>query len=114
MLSNTGLGCGSPMQEQKKRVFHMEEDVMRVKFSYTEALHNLEQISDQMHQSRLPQSSSGSSELGGDMSSGGSDAGSSRDSSSFPRRLVKSSSLSSSEVCVRKMQIMTLLSMQKL
>ncbi|XP_077484004.1 uncharacterized protein LOC144094029 isoform X2 [Amblyomma americanum] len=82
------------LEEQKKRVFHMEEDVMRVKFSYTEALHNLEQISDQMHQSRMLMTSS---------SSGGSSLLSSEDGfahagDGFPPRLVKSSSLSSSEM----------------
>lgn len=82
------------LEEQKKRVFHMEEDVMRVKFSYTEALHNLEQISDQMHRSRMPMTSS---------SSGGSSLLSSEDSfahagDGFASRLVKSSSLSSSEM----------------
>ncbi|XP_064472148.1 uncharacterized protein LOC135386268 isoform X1 [Ornithodoros turicata] len=65
------------LEEQKKRVFQIEEDVMRVKFSYAEALHNLEEISDEMHNSRqvvqTPQ---------GDV----------------PTRLVKSSSLSSSEM----------------
>lgn len=79
------------LEEQKKRVFHMEEDVMRIKFSYTEALHNLEQISDQMHQSRLlhPSSSSGSvlsEEEGGFARSGGDSL------------LVRSPSLSSSEM----------------
>ncbi|KAH7951764.1 hypothetical protein HPB52_012633 [Rhipicephalus sanguineus] len=91
------------LEEQKKRVFHMEEDVMRVKFSYTEALHNLEQISDQMHQNRLlmpNSSSSGSSLLSSDDCCG---RGSSDDGfahalgDGFPQRLVKSSSLSSSE-----------------
>ncbi|CAN7984012.1 unnamed protein product [Ixodes hexagonus] len=88
------------LEEQKKRVFQMEEDVMRVKFSYTEALHNLEEISDQMHQSRLTGSSSGSSELsGGELSGSSSEAGSSRTGSAIgPHRLVKSSSLSSSEM----------------
>ncbi|XP_077562104.1 uncharacterized protein LOC144178261 isoform X2 [Haemaphysalis longicornis] len=79
------------LEEQKKRVFHMEEDVMRIKFSYTEALHNLEQISNQMHQSRLlhPSSSSGSvlsEEEGGFARSGGDSL------------LVRSPSLSSSEM----------------
>lgn len=79
------------LEEQKKRVFHMEEDVMRIKFSYTEALHNLEQISDQMHQSRLlhPSSSSGSvlsEEEGGFARSAGDSL------------LVRSPSLSSSEM----------------
>ncbi|XP_050034226.2 uncharacterized protein [Dermacentor andersoni] len=92
------------LEEQKKRVFHMEEDVMRVKFSYTEALHNLEQISDQMHQDRLlmpNSSSSGSSLLSSDDCCG---RGSSDDGfahavgDGFPQRLVKSSSLSSSEM----------------
>ncbi|XP_075749602.1 uncharacterized protein LOC119184930 isoform X2 [Rhipicephalus microplus] len=92
------------LEEQKKRVFHMEEDVMRVKFSYTEALHNLEQISDQMHQNRLlmpNSSSSGSSLLSSDDCCG---RGSRDDSfahalgDGFPQRLVKSSSLSSSEM----------------
>ncbi|XP_065302015.1 SH3 domain-binding protein 5-like isoform X2 [Dermacentor albipictus] len=92
------------LEEQKKRVFHMEEDVMRVKFSYTEALHNLEQISDQMHHDRLlmpNSSSSGSSLLSSDDCCG---RGSSDDGfahavgDGFPQRLVKSSSLSSSEM----------------
>lgn len=87
------------LEEQKKRVFQMEEDVMRVKFSYTEALHNLEEISDQMHQSRLMGSSSGSSELsGGELSSNSEAGGSHTGSTVGPHRLVKSSSLSSSEM----------------
>lgn len=79
------------LEEQKKRVFHMEEDVMRIKFSYTEALHNLEQISDQMHQSRLlhPSSSSGS---------GLSEEGSGFARSGGDNLLVRSPSLSSSEM----------------
>ncbi|KAH6931213.1 hypothetical protein HPB50_022947 [Hyalomma asiaticum] len=91
------------LEEQKKRVFHMEEDVMRVKFSYTEALHNLEQISDQMHQNRLlmpNSSSSGSSLLSSDDCCGrvSSDDGFARAlGDGFQQRLVKSSSLSSSE-----------------
>lgn len=40
------------LEEQKKRAFQIEEDVMRVKFSYAEALHNLEEISDEMHSNR--------------------------------------------------------------
>lgn len=92
------------LEEQKKRVFHMEEDVMRVKFSYTEALHNLEQISDQMHQDRLLRphsSSSGSSLLSSDdcCGRGNSDDGFAHGvGDGFPQRLVKSSSLSSSEM----------------
>ncbi|KAM7313691.1 SH3 domain-binding protein 5-like isoform X2 [Ixodes scapularis] len=87
------------LEEQKKRVFQMEEDVMRVKFSYTEALHNLEEISDQMHQSRLMGSSSGSSELsGGELSSNSEAGGSHTGCTVGPHRLVKSSSLSSSEM----------------
>uniref|UniRef100_A0A131XAB3 Putative btk-associated sh3-domain binding protein sab n=1 Tax=Hyalomma excavatum TaxID=257692 RepID=A0A131XAB3_9ACAR len=92
------------LEEQKKRVFHMEEDVMRVKFSYTEALHNLEQISDQMHQNRLlmpNSSSSGSSLLSSDDCCGrvSSDDGFARAlGDGFQQRLVKSSSLSSSEM----------------
>lgn len=92
------------LEEQKKRVFHMEEDVMRVKFSYTEALHNLEQISDQMHQNRLlmpNSSSSGSSLLSSDDCCGrvSSDDGLARAlGDGFQQRLVKSSSLSSSEM----------------
>uniref|UniRef100_L7LZA9 Putative parcas n=1 Tax=Rhipicephalus pulchellus TaxID=72859 RepID=L7LZA9_RHIPC len=92
------------LEEQKKRVFHMEEDVMRVKFSYTEALHNLEQISDQMHQNRLlmpNSSSSGSSLLSSDdcCGRGSSDDGFAHSlGDGFPQRLVKSSSLSSSEM----------------
>uniref|UniRef100_A0A1E1XCN6 Putative btk-associated sh3-domain binding protein sab n=1 Tax=Amblyomma aureolatum TaxID=187763 RepID=A0A1E1XCN6_9ACAR len=82
------------LEEQKKRVFHMEEDVMRVKFSYTEALHNLEQISDQMHQSRMLMTSSSS----GGSSLLSSDDGFAHAGDGFPPRLVKSSSLSSSEM----------------
>lgn len=79
------------LEEQKKRVFHMEEDVMRIKFSYTEALHNLEQISDQMHQSRLhPSSSSSGSAL--------SEEGSGFARSGGDGLLVRSPSLSSSEM----------------
>lgn len=79
------------LEEQKKRVFHMEEDVMRIKFSYTEALHNLEQISDQMHQSRLHTSSSSSGSVLSEEESGFARSGG-------DGLLVRSPSLSSSEM----------------
>lgn len=39
-------------QEQRKKVHHLEENVLKIKMSYADALHNLEEISDEIHQKR--------------------------------------------------------------
>ncbi|XP_035220157.1 SH3 domain-binding protein 5-like isoform X5 [Stegodyphus dumicola] len=43
------------LEEQRKKVHHLEENVLKVKMSYADALHNLEEISDEIHQKRKRQ-----------------------------------------------------------
>jgi len=43
------------MEEQKRRVQELEESVLKSKLSYADALHNLEEISDEIHQRRKRQ-----------------------------------------------------------
>ncbi|KFM72184.1 SH3 domain-binding protein 5-like protein, partial [Stegodyphus mimosarum] len=45
------------LEEQRKKVHHLEENVLKVKMSYADALHNLEEISDEIHQKRKRQES---------------------------------------------------------
>ncbi|XP_042907820.2 SH3 domain-binding protein 5-like [Parasteatoda tepidariorum] len=40
------------LEEERKKVHHLEENVLKVKMSYADALHNLEEISDEIHQQR--------------------------------------------------------------
>lgn len=40
------------LEEQRKKVHHLEENVLKIKMSYADALHNLEEISDEIHQKR--------------------------------------------------------------
>lgn len=40
------------LEEQKKKVHQLEENVTKVKMSYADALHNLEEISDEIHHKR--------------------------------------------------------------
>lgn len=40
------------MEEQKRRVQELEERVLKAKMNYADALHNLEEISDEIHQKR--------------------------------------------------------------
>ncbi|XP_055929058.1 SH3 domain-binding protein 5-like isoform X3 [Argiope bruennichi] len=40
------------LEEQRKKVHHLEEKILKMKMSYADALHNLEEISDEIHQKR--------------------------------------------------------------
>ncbi|XP_054708740.1 SH3 domain-binding protein 5-like isoform X2 [Uloborus diversus] len=40
------------LEEQRKKVHRLEENVLKIKMSYADALHNLEEISDEIHQKR--------------------------------------------------------------
>ncbi|CAL1277363.1 unnamed protein product [Larinioides sclopetarius] len=40
------------LEEQRKKVHQLEEKILKMKMSYADALHNLEEISDEIHQKR--------------------------------------------------------------
>ncbi|GFW06334.1 SH3 domain-binding protein 5-like [Trichonephila clavipes] len=40
------------LEEQRKKVHHLEEKILKMKMSYADALHNLEEISDEIHEKR--------------------------------------------------------------
>ncbi|GIY89483.1 SH3 domain-binding protein 5-like [Caerostris darwini] len=51
------------LEEQRKKVHHLEEKILKMKMSYADALHNLEEISDEIHQKRKSKDSTLPAEL---------------------------------------------------
>ncbi|CAL1277361.1 unnamed protein product [Larinioides sclopetarius] len=91
------------LEEQRKKVHQLEEKILKMKMSYADALHNLEEISDEIHQKRRSVDSRVSAD--GKQIEGAESPSLSCDSMKLPYHKLKNSDTSSENISMENLNI---------